>query len=33
MNAPVKQGFRALTEKENQVLRLIVLGHDANQWA
>lgn len=33
MNKPVKEGFRALTEKEKQTLRLIVRGHDAKSSA
>jgi len=33
MNMPVRDGVRALTEKEKQTLRLIVRGHDAKSSA
>lgn len=33
MTTPTKTGFRALTEKEKQTLRLIVRGHDAKSIA
>eukprot|EP01037_Dinobryon_pediforme_P027811 gene27811-30841_t len=33
MNMPVRDGVRALTEKEKQALRLIVRGHDAKSSA
>lgn len=33
MTTPVQDGYRALTEKEKQTLRLIVRGHDAKSIA